>query len=55
MKECQNSWTDGTKNLLANKYHHFDEYLQKTPVPVFHADSLSDIKLWRVGTWQVRV
>lgn len=25
-----NSWTDGTKNILANKYHHFDENVQKT-------------------------
>jgi len=36
-------------NILANKYH-FDDYLQKGPVPVFYADSLSDIKLWRVDT-----
>ncbi len=29
-----NSWTDGTKKILANKYH-FDEYLQKMKRSVF--------------------
>lgn len=46
-----NAWMVPKTNILANKYHHhFDEYLQKGPVPVFYANSLSDIKLWRVDT-----